>query len=110
MSKLLTTRLPIASDEVTPELFNRLVRILEINLGSFDPNNTLQLTEAERDELNFNEGSLIFNTSTNSLQLFDGVEFVNLSTPFALLTVTNENVKFPAFLTSSLGAVTITIS
>ena len=110
MSKLLTTRLPIASNEVTPELFNRLIRILEINLGSFDPNNTLQLTEAERDELNFNEGSLIFNTTTNSLQLFDGVEFVNLSTPFALLTVANENVKFPAFMTASVGAVTVTIT
>ena len=42
MAKLLETRLPIANGEVTAELFNRLVRILEINLGSFDPNNTLQ--------------------------------------------------------------------
>ena len=110
MAKILETKLPTAVGPLNPEIFNRLVRILEINLGSFDPNNTLQLTEAERDELNFNEGSLIFNTTTNSLQLFDGVEFVNLSTPFALLTVANENVKFPAFMTASVGAVTVTIS
>ena len=30
MSKILETNLPIATNEVTPELFNRLVRILEI--------------------------------------------------------------------------------
>ena len=56
MAKLLETRLPIANGEVTAELFNRLVRILEINLGSFDPNNTLQLTEAERDTYNYSMG------------------------------------------------------
>ena len=37
MAKLLPTRLPIASGEsVSAETFNRLVRILELNLGSFD--------------------------------------------------------------------------
>ena len=50
MSKLLPTRLPLAFDEVTPELFNRLVRILEINLGEFDPDNVRQMTTAERDQ------------------------------------------------------------
>ena len=72
MAKLLETRLPIANGEVTAELFNRLVRILEINLGSFDPNNTLQLTEAERDTLKFNEGSLIFNTTTTAYNYSTG--------------------------------------
>ena len=78
MAKLLETRLPIANGEVTAELFNRLVRILEINLGSFDPNNTLQLTEAERDTLKFNEGSLIFNTTTSKMQCFDGTNWNDL--------------------------------
>ena len=51
MSKLLNTRLPLASgNQVTPDLFNRLVRILELNLGGFDPTITLQLSTAERDQ------------------------------------------------------------
>ena len=38
MSKLLPTRLPIADGQsVTADTFNRLVRILEINLGAVDP-------------------------------------------------------------------------
>ena len=38
MSKLLQTNLPLAQGvEITPELFNRLVRILEINLSAVDP-------------------------------------------------------------------------
>ena len=50
MAKLLNTRLPIANTEVTPELFNRLVRLLELNLGEFDPSNTEQFTTDERDK------------------------------------------------------------
>ena len=45
MAKLLPTRIPLAGDEVTPELFNRLVRVLELNLGQFDPNRTPQFNE-----------------------------------------------------------------
>ena len=38
MSKLLPTQLPFAvGDNVSADTFNRLVRILEINLGSVDP-------------------------------------------------------------------------
>ena len=37
MSKILETNLPVATNEVTPDLFNRLVRILEINLSAVDP-------------------------------------------------------------------------
>ena len=45
MSKLLPTQLPQAQGEgVTSSTFNRLIRILEINLGSVDPDNTLQLS------------------------------------------------------------------
>ena len=37
MSRLLSTRLPIADNEVTADTYNKLVRVLELNLGSFNP-------------------------------------------------------------------------
>jgi hypothetical protein len=77
VAKLLPTRLPLAEGEtVSAELFNRLVRILEINLGAVDPDNTLQLSTAQRDKLNFNLGTLIFNTTTQVLQVFNGTELL----------------------------------
>jgi hypothetical protein len=51
MAKLLPTRLPQALDEVSPEVFNRLVRILELNLGQFDPNRTPQFNQSELGKL-----------------------------------------------------------
>lgn len=87
MSKLLPSQLPIAvGDTVTVELFNRLVRILEINLGAVDPDNTIQLSTTERDSLNFNRGTLIFNTTNEVLQVFDGTEFINLTSHRTYLT------------------------
>ena len=45
MSKLLPTRLPISmSPQVESDTYNRLVRVLEINLGEFNPDNTRQIT------------------------------------------------------------------
>src|SRR5210317_380202 len=79
MSKLLPTQLPQAQGEsVTSSTFNRLIRILEINLGAVDPDNTLQLSTTQRDKLNFNLGTLIFNTTTQVLQVFNGTEFIDL--------------------------------
>jgi len=79
MSKLLQTQLPQAQGEnVSSAIFNRLIRILEINLGAVDPDNTLQLSTTQRDKLNFNLGTLIFNTTTQVLQVFNGTEFINL--------------------------------
>ena len=70
MSKLLPTQLPQAQGEsVASATFNRLIRILEINLGAVDPDNTLQLSTTQRDKLNFNLGTLIFNTTTQVLQV-----------------------------------------
>ena len=87
MAKLLPTRLPLAQGEtVSAELFNRLVRILEINLGAVDPDNTLQLSTTERDSLSFNRGALIFNTTTEVLQVFDGTEFIDLTSHRTYLT------------------------
>ena len=40
MAKLLETRLPNAQGEVSPDVYNRLVRVLELNLGGFDPTAT----------------------------------------------------------------------
>jgi hypothetical protein len=110
MAKLLNTRLPVANGLVTPELFNRLVRLLELNLGEFDPINTEQFNTEERDQSNFNAGTIIFNTTTNSLQVFDGIGFTDISEPFAILTVANSKVRFSPQMTSSLGAISITIS
>tara|TARA_R100000935_G_scaffold6300_1_gene13855 strand:+ start:947 stop:1318 length:372 start_codon:yes stop_codon:yes gene_type:complete len=82
MSKILQSQLPIASGENTSvDVFNRLVRILEINLGSVDPDNTLQLSTAQRDQLNFNIGTLIFNTTTEVLQVYNGYEFLDIGIP-----------------------------
>jgi len=79
MSKLLQTQLPQAQGEnVSSAIFNRLIRILEINLGAVDPDNTLQLSTTQRDKLNFNLGTLIFNTTTQVLQVFNGTEFIDL--------------------------------
>lgn len=61
MARLLPTRLPLAEEEVSTETFNRLVRVLEINLGRFDPNRTPQFTDSEISELNFVAGDIIFN-------------------------------------------------
>ena len=64
MAKLLNTRLPLAQgDDVSADTFNRLVRLLEINLNAFDPVATLSMTTEERDSSSFNRGTIIFNTS-----------------------------------------------
>ena len=85
MAKLLQTNLPFSQGEnVSSATFNQLVRVLEINLGSVDPDNTLQLTTAERDTLNFNIGQIIYNTSTTTLQYWDGSAFQNISSTGAV--------------------------
>ncbi len=80
MAKLLPSRLPIALEEVTPETFNKLVRILEINLGQFDPNRTPEFNATEIAELNFLQGDVIFNTTKEVLQVYNGNDFINLTT------------------------------
>ena len=80
MSKLLQTQLPIAQTEVTPEVFNRLIRLLEINLGSVDLDNTRQVSENELNTINFNAGSIIWNTTLEVLQVYTGNEWVDIGT------------------------------
>jgi hypothetical protein len=81
MAKLLNTRLPLAVDDVDAPVFNRLVRILELNLNQFDPNSTPQFTDAQIGILNFNAGDVIWNTSIGVLQVYTGNKWVDLHTP-----------------------------
>ena len=111
MSKILETQLPLAyGDTTSVDVFNRLVRILEINLGSVDPDNTLQLSTTERDKLNFNIGTLIFNTTTEVLQVYNGHEFLDLGTPAnpqgyqAKALVGNVSTKTNGDITINLGS------
>tara|TARA_R110000782_G_scaffold87363_1_gene169294 strand:+ start:972 stop:1340 length:369 start_codon:yes stop_codon:yes gene_type:complete len=78
MSKILQTQLPIASDTVTSDVFNRLIRILEINLGAVDLDNTRQINEADKNILQFNPGSIIWNTSIDVLQVYTGNRWIDV--------------------------------
>jgi|TARA_E500000318_G_scaffold22955_1_gene23327 hypothetical protein len=81
MAKLLDSRLPLALNEVDASLFNRLVRILEINLGKFDPNSTPQFNDSEINTFAFNAGDVIWNTSIGVLQVYVGNKWIDLHTP-----------------------------
>ena len=72
MSKLLETKLPVAYGEISPEIFNRLVRVLELSLNTKDVDATLNVNETQRNENKFNSGDLIWNLSTRQLQLGTG--------------------------------------
>tara|TARA_R110000824_G_scaffold139329_1_gene304380 strand:+ start:315 stop:641 length:327 start_codon:yes stop_codon:yes gene_type:complete len=78
MSKILQSQLPIATGDVSPETFNRLVRILEINLGAVDPDQTRQVNDAEKTTLNFLAGSIIWNTTLGVLQVYTGNKWVDI--------------------------------
>ena len=100
MSKLLQTRLPIAEGQtVSADTFNRLVRILEINLGSVDPDTIQVFNSTEISELQFATGAIIFNSTTEVHQAFDGTEFRNLYEHQTYLTGLSG--------TMSLGTVTV---
>ena len=43
MAKILETRLPVAIGELSPETFNRLVRVLELSLNKVDVDSTLSV-------------------------------------------------------------------
>ena len=81
MGKLLESRLPLAITDVDANTFNRLVRILEINLGKFDPSSTPQFNDSNIGTLGFNAGDVIWNTSIGVLQVYIGNQWVQLHTP-----------------------------
>ena len=100
MSKLLQTRLPLAEGQtVSADTFNRLVRILEINLGSIDPDAIQVFNSTEISELQFATGAIIFNSTTEVHQAFDGTEFRNLYEHQTYLTGLSA--------TMSIGTVTV---
>lgn len=102
MTKLLVTRLPLAEGtEITPELFNRLVRILEINLENVDPDRTPSFNATEISQLQFATGSIIFNTTNLIHQAFDGTRFRDL--------YSHQTYPTGLGVTMSVGAVTVTI-
>tara|TARA_R100000935_G_scaffold19489_2_gene37447 strand:+ start:417 stop:782 length:366 start_codon:yes stop_codon:yes gene_type:complete len=78
MAKLLETKLPVAIGPLSPELFNRLVRVLELSLGTTDIGATVNVNESERNLNLFNTGDIIWNLATQQLQIWTGKEWVNL--------------------------------
>ena len=81
MAKLLRTSLPFSSDgQVNGELYNRLLRVLELNLGEFDPDNTRQITTEEKLDNKFNLGAIVFDTTLSKLQVYDGDNWLSIAT------------------------------
>ena len=78
MAKLLETKLPTAVGPLNPEIFNRLVRILELSLNSKDIDATLSVNETQRNLNKFNKGDIIYNLSTDQLQFWNDVEWIDL--------------------------------
>lgn len=101
MSKLLPTQLPLAQSEVTPELFNRLIRLLEINLGAVDLDNIRQINDQEKNKLKFNDGSIIWNTTVGVLQVYTGNKWIDIG---------NRTLAKGFEMTSDVGVVTINIA
>ena len=78
MAKILETKLPFASGELSPETFNRLVRVLELSLGKVDVDSTNSVNETQRNENQFQDGDIIWNLSTSQLQLWTGEQWVDV--------------------------------
>jgi len=82
MAKILNTALPFANSEtVGRDVFNKAIRLIELNLIAYDPSATPQFTNQSISELQFNAGDVIWNLSINALQVFNGTEFYDISTP-----------------------------
>ena len=80
MGKLLETKLPTAIGEISPETFNRLVRVLALSLNTVDIDATLNVNETQRNENKFQTGDLIWNLSTSQLQLWNGKQWIDIYT------------------------------
>ena len=107
MAKILETKLPIAIGEISPETFNRLVRVLELSLNKVDIDGTNTVNFKERNENLFNDGDIIWNKESEQLQLWVGNKWVNI------YTGTKQGVEGAAFLgkitVSTNGATTISL-
>ena len=78
MTKILETKLPTAVGPLDPAIFNRLVRILELSLGNKDIDATQTVNENQRNLNLFNKGDIIYNLSTDQLQLWNGIKWIDL--------------------------------
>ena len=78
MAKLLETKLPVAIGEISPETFNRLVRILELSLNRVDVDSTLSVNATQRNTNKFQAGDIIWNLTTSQLQLWTGTQWVDI--------------------------------
>jgi len=100
MSRLLETQLPFSQgDVVTSETFNRLVRVLELNLGSIDYSISPHFNSTEISELQFATGSIIFNTTNQIHQAFDGTSFRDL--------YSHQTYPTGLAITAGVGSVTV---
>ena len=100
MARLLSTRLPISLGTAVPSfVYNRMVRIIELTLASFDPSSTPQYTETIRNQNFFLAGDIIWNITRETIQYFDGTNWHNLSV--------EEEVGLQA--KASVGEVTVTL-
>jgi|TARA_R100000482_G_C5115527_1_gene142841 hypothetical protein len=97
MAKLLETKLPIAIGDISPETFNRLVRVLELSLNKVDIDSTLSVNETQRNENKFQQGDIIWNLTAQELQLWNGKEWI----------VLYERREFGVEAVTSLGKVTV---
>ena len=97
MAKILETKLPVAIGEISPETFNRLVRVLELSLGKIDVDSTLSVNEEQRNENKFQQGDIIWNLSAEELQLWNGEQWISLY----------ERREFGVEGVASLGKVTV---
>ncbi len=103
MSKLLETRLPLAQGEsVDSATFNRLIRVLELNLSGVDITISPHFNATEISELQFATGAIIFNSTTSIHQAFDGTAFRDL--------YNHQTYPIGVGATFGIGAVTVTIS
>ena len=102
MAKIVETRLPLAQGNmVSIDTFNRLVRVLELNLNAHDPERIKHFTATEISELQFATGQIIFNSTVEVHQAFDGTEFRNLYEHNTYLTGVSA--------TMGVGSVSVTI-
>ena len=81
MARLLETRLPLANGSVEPDLYNRLVRILELSLDAYAPTAPYQYTNPTRNQTLFTRGDIIWNLTELALQVYDGAEWQTLYAP-----------------------------
>ena len=109
MTKLLQGRLPFERNQVVESsTFNKTVRLLELSLDSFDPDDTPQFTAERRDQLKFNAGAVIWNTTEGVLQVYLGNVWQNISTPSTSGLTATASVGTVSVVTN--GSITVSIS